>query len=322
MPKRFEKRKQEAEEDKEENDEACYGGFRAWQEVAASRDIIFGNKVGVRQGTPGVLVGNMSDGSHVTVRFDQREDESELCVNVLPEALMNPLPGGFRLGQKIVALFDLMLNDKLGVLLGTPGTVVARSDNDRLTVLFDHREDKEEGTVSVSYREVNALRLLAGGFKISQSVQPVMDLIVNGRVVVKTGTRGRILAEFSETRLTVAFDRAEAGSQSCFNVLPLEIQPWCELSADMPAGEKVRVTMDLVCPNSMVIKVGTLGSIVSGVSDMRVMVMFEAQDTEEDKRERMLTVDSSSIQKASEDADESNVEDSSNNDTANCNLYL
>jgi len=322
MPKRFEKRKQEAEEDTEENDEACYGGFKAWQQVAAARDVIFGNKVGVRQGTPGVLVGNMSDGSHVTVRFDQREDESELCVNVLPEALMNPLPGGFRLGQKIVALFDLMLNDKLGVLLGTPGTVVARSDNDRLTVLFDHREDNEEGSVSVSYREVNALRLLAGGFKIAQFVQPVTDLVVSGRAVVKTGTRGRILAEFSETRLTVAFDRAEAGNQSCFNVLPLEIQPWCELSPDMPAGEKVRVTMDLVCPNSLLIKAGTLGSVVSGVSDMRVLVMFEAQDTEEDKRDHMLTVDSSSIRKVSEDADESNNEDTSNNDTANCNLYL
>jgi hypothetical protein len=235
LPKRLERRKKEEEEhrDGEGCEDSCYGGFKAWEEVAANRDVIFGTKLGVRQGTPGIVVGNFSDGHHVTVRFDEREDGSELCVNVLPEALMTPLPGGFRLGQRVVALYDLMLHDEIGVRLGTGGAIVGRLGEDRLMVLFDERLDREAGAspengggpVSVSFREVAPQRLLAGGFRIAQQVQSAMDLIVGDRVVVPAGMRGVVLAEFSDTRLTVAFGPPEDGGQSCFNVLPLEIRP-------------------------------------------------------------------------------------------------
>ena len=35
------------------------------------------------------------------------------------------------------------------------------------------------------------------------------------------GCRGTVLAEFSDTRLTVVFETSETGTPSCFNVLPL-----------------------------------------------------------------------------------------------------
>jgi hypothetical protein len=248
LPQRLEQVRKEEEENKEDDEDMCFGGFRAWQEVAANRDVMFGPRLGVRQGTPGIIVGNFTDGFHVTVRFDEREDGSELCVNVLPEALMAPLPGGFRLRQRVVALYDLVLNDEIGVTLGTGGVVVGQLGEDRLMVLFDTRVDSgaaPEGPVSVSYREVTVQRVLVGGFKIAQRVQSAMDLVVGNRVVVKAGTRGAVLAEFSDTRLTVAFDPPEEGGQSCFNVLPLEIKP---CSDSVVEDEDVAAQEDRIVP--------------------------------------------------------------------------
>lgn len=301
LPERLEQRKREEEEDLAEDEDVCHGGFRAWQEVAAARDIIFGSTLGVRQGTPGLVIGNFTDGCHVTVRFNEREDESELCVNVLPEALMEPLPGGFRLGQRVVALFDLLLNGEIGVRLGTGGAVVGRLGPDRLMVLFDERLDAGDGTVSVNYREVTAQRLLVGGFRIAQQVQSAMDLIVGNRVVVKVGTHGIVLAEFSDTRLTVSFDQAE-GYQCCFNVLPLEVKPWCEPPNDLPAGAPVQATRDLVTAfmgtPGVVVKAGTKGVVVGGVDETQVMVSFE--NSEEGAAPRTLTVEFNSVEKAAE----------------------
>ena len=104
----------------------------------------YGSNIIVRQGSPGIIVGNCEDGCHLTVKFDEREDGSELCVNVprqfcdsreclitlplgqkqsetevVPEALMLPLPGGFRLHQKVVALYELLLNSDMKVPLGS-----------------------------------------------------------------------------------------------------------------------------------------------------------------------------------------------------------
>ena len=40
------------------------------------------------------------------------------------------------------------------------------------------------------------------------------------------GCRGTVLAEFSDTRLTVVFETSETGTPSCFNVLPLLSWNW------------------------------------------------------------------------------------------------
>jgi hypothetical protein len=298
IPERVASRREEEEDDKIVDDDVCRGGFRVWQEVVAARDIIFGDSVGVRRGTHGILVGNFTDAVHVTVRFDEREDQSELCVNVLPEALIEPLPGGFRLGQRIVALFDLTLHGVIGVRLGTVGTIVGPLPDDRLMVSFDERWDNGEGTVSVSFREVTVQRPLVGGFRISQQVQASLNLVVGNKTVVKAGTRGTVLSEFSDTRLTVVFERSEEGTQACFNVMPLEIRPWCEVPQDLPVGCHVKVVTDLVSSNSLVVRAGTKGVILSGVTETEVMANFEIQDA--DSPSMMLIVPVTSVEIAEE----------------------
>merc|ERR1719188_1213432 len=72
LPKALERRRKEVADEEDGDDGLCHGGLRCWQEIAANRDIIFGSNLGVRQGTPGILVGNFRDGRHVTVRFDER----------------------------------------------------------------------------------------------------------------------------------------------------------------------------------------------------------------------------------------------------------
>jgi len=212
----------------------------------------------------------------VTVKFDEQEDGSELCVNVLPEALMVPLPGGFRLGQRVVALYHLMINDAIGVLMGTGGVIVGGHGGNRLTVLFDARMDGRLGPeypVSVGFREVIAQRPLVGGFRIAQSVQSAMDLIVGSRVVVRAGTRGSVVNEFSDTRLTVAFDTSDEDGHSCFNVLPVEIKPWCEPPSDLPVGSRVQAIKDLVT-----VRAGTRGIILGGIDATKVLVSFESNE--------------------------------------------
>jgi len=300
-PVRLEQRKKEAEEEEAAlEEEVCHGGFRPWQEIVANRDIIFCTNLGVRQGTPGMVIGNFGDGFHLTVKFDEREDGSELCVVVLPEALMAPLPGGFRLGRRVVALYELMLNGVVGVRLGTGGVVVGRVSEDRLMVLFDARVDTGTGPggpVSVSYREVGVQRPLVGGFSIAQEVQSAMDLVVGNQVVVRAGTRGSVLAEFSDTRLTVLFDSSEDGGQSCFNVLPMEVRPWCVPPGNLPVGSPVQAIRDLVSMNVMV-KAGTRGVVLSGIDDTQVFVSFESR--EDGSGPQALTVDFSSVAKAEE----------------------
>uniref|UniRef100_A0A7S2JLQ7 Uncharacterized protein n=1 Tax=Zooxanthella nutricula TaxID=1333877 RepID=A0A7S2JLQ7_9DINO len=61
-----------------------------------------------------------------------------------------------------------------------------------------------------------------------------MDLLVGSQVVVRAGTCGAVLAEFSDTRLTVLFDPPpDDGGYRSFNVLPVEIRPWCEPANDV-----------------------------------------------------------------------------------------
>lgn len=277
IPKEIERRWQQELEDTESNDEnTCLGGFKAWQDIQASRDIAFEDSIGVRQGTSGVVIGNFVDGYHVTVKFDKREDDSELCVNVLPEALMVPLPGNFRLGQRVAAAFNLMVGDSIGVRLGSGGQVVGPVGKDRLAVLFDERLDSGSGTVSVNCREVLPMRKLVGGFSLVQDVQAAMDLVVASRVVVKVGTRGVVVGEYSDTRLTVSFNSPN-GENTSFNVIPLEIKPWCEPPSFLPAGHPVQATKDLLNMNSVVVKAGTRGTVLGGVDSTRIMVLFDTE---------------------------------------------
>ena len=209
-----------------------------------------------------------------------------LCADcqVVPEALMLPLPGGFRLHQKVVALYELLLNSDMKVPLGSVGHIIGSLGGDRVTVLFEPaaRPDRiPEYPVSVNIREVAAQKPLVGGFSIAQRVQASMSLVVGNRVVVHAGCRGTVLAEFSDTRLTVVFETPTAAAEdsesspSCFNVLPLEILPWCETPPQMPAGSSVRALQHLLSPCAIIVHAGTKGTILGGVDPNLVFVSFE-----------------------------------------------
>ena len=126
--------------------------------------------------------------------------------------------------------------------------------------------------MSVNIREVAAQRPLVGGFSIAQRVQASMDLVVGNKVVVPAGSRGTVLAEYTDTRLTVVFE--EQSGVSCFNVLPLEILPWCPLPCDVCQGALVRAMQHLMSPCGLVPK-GTKGTVLSGVDASLVFVAFE-----------------------------------------------
>lgn len=309
VPEEVERRRLEEEEDASLHEEVCHGGFKPWQTVAAARDIGFGNMIGVRQGMPGIIVGNFTDGSHVTVKFDSREDGSELCVNVLPDTLMNPLPGGFRLGEKVVALFDLMLDGSSSIKLGTSGVVVGMGDVslENVHVVFDETSGGTEGYVSVHIGMISADKLLVGGFNLGQKIQASMDLVVGTGVAVPFGTPGTIIGEYSDTRLTVAFMVDCQGTQTLchFNVLPMEIRTFCDAPCNLPPGQVVRARHDLVSMNCAIVKAGTRGVIVACMDDTRIIVSFDG--CEETDTKQCLTVAENCIEKTNLEGEMMNI---------------
>ena len=136
--------------------------------------------------------------------------------------------------------------------------------------------DVMRSEVSVNIREVAAQRFLVGGFSIAQRVQASMPLVVGNQVVVPAGSRGTVLAEYTDTRLTVVFESSEQGV-SCFNVLPMEILPWC--SCELPPGTQLRATQHLMQhlmgPCGVVVPKGTRGTLLGGVDQALVFVAFE-----------------------------------------------
>ena len=206
---------------------------------------------------------------------------------VVPEALMLPLPGGFRLRQQVVALYELLLNSDMKVPLGSVGHVIGSLGEDRVTVLFEslskpstagqseHQQNMPEYPVSVNIREVAAKRPLVGGFSIAQRVQASMSLVVGSRVVVHAGCRGTVLAEFSDTRLTVVFETSETGAPNCCNVLPLEILPWCQTQPELQAGTTVRAVHHLMSPHAIIVPAGARGTVLGGVDSSIVFVSFD-----------------------------------------------
>lgn len=300
VPDEVKRRAEDDEELAQDEPATCYGGFKSWQVVAASQDIVFGNLIGVRQGTPGIVVGNFNDGNHLTVKFDKREDASELCVTILPSTLMEPLPGGFQLGQQVCASKQLMLGGSVVVQLGSLGMVVGAVDQQHMHVLFNERTDGMEGCLHVHCEMISPHRLLVGGFRLGQKIQACKDLVVNDHVAVPFNATGIVMGEYSDARLTVAFDVEGEGQSTHFNVPPTEVRAFCEIPSDMYPGQIVQARSDLVSTNYVVIlKAGTRGVVIGVMDEMRVIVSFSGDD-ETDAQTRCLTVPYSAIEKAAD----------------------
>lgn len=308
VPDQLKRRKSEDAEEELEEEQVCHGGFVPWQAVAAAQDISFGHILGVRLGTPGIVVGNSSDDHHVTVKFDKREDDSDLCVDVLPAHLMKPLPGNFRLGQKVMACVDLHLNGALVVPLGCVGTIIGPAagtaeSTEFLLILFEERLDGMEGYVAVHHPMILPHRLLVGGYRLGQKVLCNRDLIVNGQLLVSTDTPGKIVGEYSDTRLTVAFDAGENNqnqegyeSHCVFNVQPAEIRTFRNSPWNIRPGDTVRATSDLGANNFVLVLAGTRGIVHTCVDEMRIIVAFEG-NLQHGTSPQLLTVGGNSIEK-------------------------
>jgi len=292
VPEAVEQRAREEAEDQAEAAEQVAGhtaqleGFKPWQDVCTAYPILFGGRVGVPIGTPGVLIGPHTDYKHVIVKFDHREDGSDLCVHVLAKALIHPLPSGFRLGQQVVTKFDLMKSEtEVGVRFGAVGTILGIAPQkegeqpegtERLLVRFvGGPEDKVGLTFAVGPSDFTPYRTLVGSYHLAAKVFAASDLIVSDKVAVPCGTRGIVQSEYSATRLTVAFDLPErppmeeqqAPRQRLFNVTPTEIRPWSEPTKELPEGQRVQAVMDFPSQDGTVlVRSGARGVVVSGVA--------------------------------------------------------
>jgi len=235
FPEELAARRQDAAADEAEGgQEASPGGFAVLEEVAASRDLTIGagpeRRIVVPMSGAGLVVGRSDrDAGRLVVKFDERTDGSEACLNVTCGELVRQLPArlGVRLGQRVVASRDLICGAALTVRFGERGTVIGAgpgpAGEDRVRVQFDRRADGQAGHVSCLPGELQPMRKLAGGFELAQSVVAARDLFSGGVRIVRGGTRGTIMNSMNDLRVSVRFERREDNLQHMVNVTPHEI---------------------------------------------------------------------------------------------------
>merc|ERR1719491_2070286 len=107
-------------------------------------------------------------------------------------------------------------------------------------------------------------RLLVGGYNLGQQILCNRGLVINDQVIVPKDTPGKVIAEYSDTRLTVAFDIGEMNQrqegydgQSIFNLLPAEIRVFRDTSSYVHVGDPVRAKKDLgITPVNVLVLAG------------------------------------------------------------------
>lgn len=224
----LERRKEEDAEYAAEEPEVP-GEFFAWQEVAAKTTLSAGAKHIVKAFTSGIVVGPARSEGRVTVKFEWREDGSELCVDVMPSEIMLQLPQhlSFRVGDTVAAAHDLRNGDRLLVSFGAKGRLVGTAQiNDalRLVVQFEERCDGAAGALSVLPCEVVAPGPYIGGFSVAQRVHAARDLVSGNTLLAREGAGGVVLGPYSDIRVTVRFDERADGANMAVNVTSDEIR--------------------------------------------------------------------------------------------------
>lgn len=112
-------------------------GFTVGQEVAASADLFFGDRIGVRHGTRGMVKRLAEDPQRILVQFESRVDGSDAGVNVVPHEIAHLHVFGFRIADRVQASRDLFADARLLVREGARGVVMNRYSDTRLVVRFD-----------------------------------------------------------------------------------------------------------------------------------------------------------------------------------------
>lgn len=227
MPQQLEERRQEVEEIVEADAEEAAPmppGFTPFQEVCAKFDLRCGDARLVAFGTSGIVVeAAMVGGGRITVKFDQRADGDERCVDVMPYEIVPQLPAalGLRIGEEVVAAMDLMIGDEVVVRFGAAGTLLRSAEEEgRLTVRFEGCRLNE---LNVQRFEIERRRKLPGGFEVAQVVAAAHDLMSNSTLLVRSGGRGVVLGFYDDARVNVMFDSRADGQSIPVNVMPSEI---------------------------------------------------------------------------------------------------
>jgi len=118
---------------------------------------------------------------------------------------------------------------------------------------------------------------------------------------------GKVIGEYSDTRLIVAFDvdknadespiRELCEVQHClFNVQPSEVRSFRDVPCNIRPADIVYAKCDLGIGPNLLVVAGTRGFVRSCIDEMRITVAFEGCPTH-GTSPQMLTVSESSIEK-------------------------
>lgn len=209
----------------EEEDEVILGGYEAWQEVAASRDIYVGERLVIAFGTSGIVLCN-HESSHIKVKFDASLWGTG-TVNVFPDNLMPQMPQnplGLKIGEAVMAALNLMIGDVVVVPFGTRGTVLGPGPEGRIEVSFEESSVEPARNLNVQSFEIQPAKELLGGFRVAQRVKAAGDIRVEETLLAAPGSFGTVLGEYSDTRLIVRFDARADGRTEAVNLGPNEIE--------------------------------------------------------------------------------------------------
>jgi len=127
-----------------------YVGFAVGQRVAASQDLIIGQRVVVPFAAQGTVLRAFGE-DRLTVRFDDHSANNSNLFNVTFKEVQpyREYVGGFRIGDRVRASKDLYAEATLLIYAGALGIVQAEYSDTRLTVRFEQHEDGR------SHRSIN-----------------------------------------------------------------------------------------------------------------------------------------------------------------------
>eukprot|EP00929_Paragymnodinium_shiwhaense_P086853 TRINITY_DN47257_c0_g1_i1.p1 TRINITY_DN47257_c0_g1~~TRINITY_DN47257_c0_g1_i1.p1 ORF type:complete len:266 (+),score=28.11 TRINITY_DN47257_c0_g1_i1:123-920(+) len=181
------------------------GDFHLGQSIVAADDLLFGDRIGITLGSPGLVVGATPARDGLLVRFDSRLDGDTGDVVVGPAQIMTdrPLLGDFRIGQKVQAILELHTAGTRAVGAGSPGVVLAEHNDTRLTVSFSV-EDGGTRWLNVLPSEIIAVHPLPDDFPQGHEVETTLSLTMR-EGLMPTGTRGRVISGVNRAQVVVAF---------------------------------------------------------------------------------------------------------------------
>lgn len=185
------------------------------------------------------------------------------------------LPGGYKPWDEVAAAMDLVCGSTLIVKALTPGVIIQKHNEERITVKFDFRADANFGCVNVTPPEI-VLQLPSGcPFKIGDDVCASRDIDDRSEVGIQFGTRGVVHGRCAaiEGLVLVHFHPALGGMRRV-NVRPCELVSPGPHAGGFMVGDVVESVRNLVGGQELLVRVGVRGIVIGPHTDTRVTVKF------------------------------------------------